>query len=508
MAEGPGPRKKEERDYFFGRVIGEGSFSTVYLARDKISLKEVAIKVCTKEQIKREKKQEAIMREKAVMTRITADWNTDAPFFVRLGATFQTERSLYFVMTLGKRGDMFRFIKRMAAREVDVTQFYAAELVEALDHLHTLGIVHRDLKPENILLSSSMHILVTDFGSAKILDDEKKKDAKSEEVDGEVPSGRRSSFVGTAQYVSPEVLTGQATTPAVDLWALGCILYQMVTGMPPFVSQSEYLIFQKIQSLDYNFPEGFDPRVQDLVTRLLVLKPEERLGATDSRPGYTSIKGHPFFQGVTFPTLHLSTPPGVPARYVGDPGAADPVWERYPSMAPGLGPEAVSRLLRDQIESGSTEDEPESGDEPDPEDDVTSCTSEYEPGNIGDLTDEERSRLLELQRQNNEYHPFVEGKLILKQGILDKKKGLWSRRRMFLLTEGPRLFYVDPKEKVLKGEIRWSPDMKTEMKDFRIFFVHTPGRVYYLIDPSSFATKWCEAIDSVRSFYFPDPTTS
>ena len=67
---------------------------------------------------------------------------------------------------------------------------------------------------------------------------------------------------------------------------------------------------QKIQSLDYNFPEGFDPRVQDLVTRLLVLKPEERLGATDSRPGYTSIKGHPFFQGVTFPTLHLSTPPG------------------------------------------------------------------------------------------------------------------------------------------------------------------------------------------------------
>ena len=82
----------------------------------------------------------------------------------------------------------------------------------------------------------------------------------------------------------------------------------------------------------------------------------------------------------------------------------------------------------------------------------------------------ESFRLLELQRQNNEYHPFVEGKLILKQGILDKKKGLWSRRRMFLLTEGPRLFYVDPREKVLKGEIRWSPDMKTEMKDFRSSF--------------------------------------
>merc|ERR1712130_1000072 len=91
-------------------------------------------------------------------------------------------------------------------------------------------------------------------------------------------------------------------------------------------------------------------------------------------------------------------------------------------------------------------------------------------------------------------------------GILDKKKGFWSRRRMFLLTEGPRLFYVDPKEKVVKGEIRWSADMKTEMKDFRIFFVHTPGRVYYLIDPASFASKWCEAIESVRRFYFQDPS--
>ena len=76
---------------------------------------------------------------------------------------------------------------------------------------------------------------------------------------------------------------------------------------------------------------------------------------------------------------------------MGDPDAADPVWERYSSMAPGLGPEAVSRLLRYQIEGGSTEDDPEEGDEAE-DDDVTSCTSEYEPGNIGDLTDEERSR--------------------------------------------------------------------------------------------------------------------
>ena len=150
----------------------------------------------------------------------------------------------------------------------------------------------------------------------------------------------------------------------------------------------------------------------------------------------------------------------------------------------------------------------------------TSCLPDS--GNIGDISDEERARLLDLQQRNNEWHQLVEGNLILRQGVLDKKKGLWSRRRVFLLTEGPRLFYIDPKERVVKGEIPWSREMKTEMKDFRlvtppgfvlslagrIFFVHTPGRVYYLIDPSSFATKWCEAIESVRAFYFPDPSNS
>ena len=181
-------------------------------------------------------------------------------------------------------------------------------------------------------------------------------------------------------------------------------------------------------------------------------------------------------------------------------------------------------MLKLQIEEGSLEESDPEEDSPDI-DDVSSLNSNAScippSGNIGELTDQvqnnfisfktkrleylkvlwvifwrclpfffldalpklswkvlfqERNRLLELQSQNNEYHQFVEGNLILKQGILDKKKHLWSRRRMFLLTEGPRLFYVDPREKVLKGEIPWSSDIRTEMKSFKIFFVHTPNR--------------------------------
>merc|ERR1719219_1729132 len=449
----------------------------------------------------REKKTEAIMREKEAMLKLNA---SAAPYFVRLYATFKNEENLFFVLSYAKRGDMLKFIKKMAAKEVDVTQFYAAELVQAIEHLHSLNIIHRDLKPENILLSSSMHILLTDFGSAKIISSE----GDFEEGHGTVEAGggvggggRRNSFVGTAQYVSPEILTNSGSSKASDLWALGCIIYQMVTGIPPFQAQNEYLIFQKIQNLEYSFHDGFDSVARDLVEKLLVINPQCRLGAGDSPGDYCSLKSHPFFHSINFHSLHNTTPPHI-QPFVGDPHQEDPIWSRHPDMGPGMGTTEMSRILRDQIGDSSREDsdlELEDGDE-------VSLNSEGScippSGNIGDLSDLERSRLLNKQSKTNEFHQFVEGNLILKQGILNKKKGLWSRRRMFLLTEGPRLFYVDPKEKVLKGEIPWSPDMRTEMKNFRIFFVHTPNRVYYLIDPTSYAAKWCEAIDCVKQFYF------
>jgi len=236
-------KKKEESDFYFGRIIGEGAFSNVYLCKEVSTKKEFAIKVCNKMHIIREKKTEAIKREKEIMLMLTARWSITAPFFVRLYATFHNSENLFFVLSYAKRGDMFRFIKKMAAKEVDVTQFYAAELVQAIEHLHKLKIIHRDLKPENILLNSNMHILLTDFGSAKII-------SESENSSEEASGARRNSFVGTAQYVSPEILTNSGSSQASDLWAIGCILYQMVTGMPPFQSQSEYLIFQKVYSGD------------------------------------------------------------------------------------------------------------------------------------------------------------------------------------------------------------------------------------------------------------------
>lgn len=92
---------------------------------------------------------------------------------------------------------------------------------------------------------------------------------------------------------------------------------------------------------------------------------------------------------------------------------------------------------------------------------------------ILNISPEEKRQRLEVQARENKYHQFVDGELILKQGLVEKRKGLFARRRMLLLTTGPRLFYVDPVNMVLKGEIPWSPELRVEAKTFRIFLVHT-----------------------------------
>ena len=100
------------------------------------------------------------------------------------------------------------------------------------------------------------------------------------------------------------------------------------------------------------------------------------------------------------------------------------------------------------------------------------------------------------------YRFIIQVNLIYFLGVLDKKKGLFARRRMFLLTEGPHLYYVDSSAMVLKGEIPWSSVLKTEIRNFQIFFVHVPGRSYFLIDNESTSKDWCAAIDEVKQYYF------
>lgn len=136
------PAKMCANDFIFGKLIGEGSFSMVYLAKEIRTNKEYAIKVCYKQHIIREKKQRAIMREKQILRILSA---RPHPFFIRLHSTFHDANKLYFVVTYAKNGELLPHIVKYGSFDVDVTRFYTAEIISALEHLHSLGIVHRDL---------------------------------------------------------------------------------------------------------------------------------------------------------------------------------------------------------------------------------------------------------------------------------------------------------------------------------------------------------------------------
>lgn len=296
---------KKRSDFVFLSELGEGSFSTVHHVQERKTGREYAAKVCCKRHIIRERKIENIYREKDALIRLS---RADGfhPFIVQLFCTFQDKESLYIVMTFAQGGDLLKILKKSGGKlDLNITRFYSSEIVAALDHMHGLKIIHRDLKPENILISGTGHILLSDFGSAKFLD---RVEVKKLELPTE--RKRRSSFVGTAQYVSPEVLNGEPVQQACDYWALGAIIYQLLTGEHAFHDVSEFLIYRRVVRAAYKFPDGFPEVARSLVKNLLVVEVKSRLGSMESG-GADAVKRHPFFQGVQWDSITNSEPPQI-----------------------------------------------------------------------------------------------------------------------------------------------------------------------------------------------------
>lgn len=289
----PRMMKKGVKDFTFGRTLGEGSYSTVLAATDRQTLKEYAIKVLDKRHIIKEKKVKYVNIERDTLNRLT-----DHPGVVRLYYTFQDERSLYFVLDVASGGELLGVLKKLGSFDLECSRFYAAQILDSVTYMHSRGVIHRDLKPENVLLDRDMHVKITDFGTAKLLPVPRtaangNASLDSAEAAAAPEADRAVSFVGTAEYVSPELLRDKNACRASDLWAFGCIIYQLLAGRLPFKAANEYLTFQKILALDYSFPDAFPPVARDLVERLLVLDPERRLPVEH-------IKQHAFFDGVTW----------------------------------------------------------------------------------------------------------------------------------------------------------------------------------------------------------------
>jgi 3-phosphoinositide dependent protein kinase-1 len=243
--------KKGVRDFSFGRILGEGSYSTVFLATDRQTLREYAVKVLEKRHIIKENKIKYVNIERDTLNRLT-----EHPGIVRLYYTFQDETSLYYVLDLCTGGELLGALKKTGSFDVECTRFYGAQILDAIAYMHSRGVIHRDLKPENVLLDDQMHVKITDFGTAKLLPDPRQPPPPEDpsKPNGSRHDERNASFVGTAEYVSPELLQDKSVGKPSDLWAFGCIIYQLLVGRPPFKGATEYLTFQKIVALEYELP--------------------------------------------------------------------------------------------------------------------------------------------------------------------------------------------------------------------------------------------------------------
>lgn len=164
-----------------------------------------------------------------------------------------------------------------------MAQFYAAEVILAIEYLHERNIIYRDLKPENILLSGDGHIRLTDFGFAKV-----------------VPE-LTWTLCGTPDYLAPEIVMSRGYGKAVDWYAVGVLIYEMLLGTPPFYHENHLKLYENIVQQTAKFPPTFDAVARDLIERLLEKNPVMRLGSLAG--GAEDIKRHPWFREVKWDLL-------------------------------------------------------------------------------------------------------------------------------------------------------------------------------------------------------------
>ncbi|KAJ2321942.1 Serine/threonine-protein kinase, partial [Coemansia sp. RSA 2702] len=230
------------------KVIGKGSFGKVMQVRKRDTDRIYAMKILSKSKIVMRSEVAHTLAERNVLAKI------NHPFIVPLKFSFQTPEKLYLVLAFINGGELFHHLQREGRFDQHRSRFYAAELLSALDCLHSYNVIYRDLKPENILLDYSGHIALCDFGLCKL-----------NMGDNETTN----TFCGTPEYLAPELLQGRGYTKTVDWWTFGVLLYEMMTGLPPFYDENVNEMYRRILEDDLIFPENMGNRAKSLLRGLL-----------------------------------------------------------------------------------------------------------------------------------------------------------------------------------------------------------------------------------------------
>ncbi|KAL5226823.1 hypothetical protein ABZP36_016104 [Zizania latifolia] len=340
--------------------LGYGDIGSVYLVELRGADTFFAMKVMDKESLISRNKMIRAQTEREILGLL------DHPFLPTLYTHFETDKFYCLVMEYCCGGNLHSLRQKQPSKHFNeqAARFYACEVLLALEYLHMLGIVYRDLKPENVLVRDDGHIMLFDFdlslrcsvsptlvksssvitganGVVKGLADnesvgqgsciqpsaffprilhKRNRKTKSDfglngsllEFNAEPTEARSMSFVGTHEYLAPEIIRGEGHGSAVDWWTFGVFLYELLHGMTPFKGSGNRATLCNVVEQPLRFPDGGGPPAsgvaRDLVRGLLVKDPHKRIA---SKRGATEIKQHPFFEGVNWALVRSAHPPSV-----------------------------------------------------------------------------------------------------------------------------------------------------------------------------------------------------
>lgn len=313
----PKRRKVSLDDFVLLKVLGKGNFGKVLLSKSKNTDRLCAIKVLKKDHIIQNHDIESARAEKKVFLLAT---KAKHPFLTNLYCSFQTENRIYFAMEFIGGGDLMWHVQnqRLSVRRA---KFYAAEVLLALKYFHANGVIYRDLKLENILLTPEGHIKIADYGLCK---------------DEMWFGNKTSTFCGTPEFMAPEILKEQAYTKAVDWWAFGVLLYQMLLCQSPFSGDDEDEVFNAILTDEPLYPIDMAGDIVQIFQGLLTKDPEKRLGAGPRDA--LDVMEEPFFRNINFDDILALRvqPPYLPE--IKSPEDTSYFEQEFTSAAPTLTP--------------------------------------------------------------------------------------------------------------------------------------------------------------------------
>nr|AML78127.1 putative LOV domain-containing protein [Telesonix jamesii] len=318
------------------RPLGAGDTGSVHLVELKETGELFAMKAMEKSVMLNRNKVHRACIEREIISLL------DHPFLPTLYTSFQTPTHVCLITDFCPGGELFALLDKQPMKifKEESARFYAAEVVIGLEYLHCLGIIYRDLKPENVLLQKDGHIVLTDFDLSfmtsckpqiikQLLPKKRRSMSQPPPIFVAEPSTQSNSFVGTEEYIAPEIITGAGHTSAIDWWAVGIFLYEMIYGRTPFRGKNRQKTFSNILHKDLTFPSSIPASLaaRQLMNALLNRDPAIRIGSSS---GANEIKQHPFFRGINWPLIRCMNPPQLdsPLQLIGkDPKAKDIHWE-------------------------------------------------------------------------------------------------------------------------------------------------------------------------------------